>query len=245
MDGTPTGDATLIARHQAAKKRLMLLRILFPLAILTIVIGYIFSIVNQVQNVDMSVFIAELEAKANVLLPRVQEHMEAVANNLRPVLEEELKRQSRVIGPKLDRLLDKETKALKIKLEEDFERELISAVEEIEERQRRILVTHIPELKGDAKAQDRVLETMRVSLLKWCMRQLTHTFHHHMLAMDKIRHTLQKSYLVKNEEGTVQPQEMLMIWLELMNENLGGDDTILAGKGLDSDPEKPASKEKR
>jgi len=247
MDGTPTGDASLIARHQAAKKRLLLLRILFPLAILTIVIGYIFSIVGQVQDMDTGKFTAELEAKANVLLPRIQEHLGAVANNLQPVLQSELDRQSRIMGPKLDRLMESETKKLKIKLEKDFETDLIAAVEEIEDRQRGVLVQYIPELKDDNKAQDRVLESIRASLLKWCMRQLTHTFHHHMLAMDKIRQTLQQSYVAdKDAAKRVQPEEVLMIWLELMNENIGGDETILGGAGPeDGAKKKKSSKGKR
>ena len=249
MEGTPTGDASLIARHRAAKKRMMLLRILFPLCILTIVIGYIVSIIGQIQDIDTSKFTAELEAKANVLMPRIQDHLGTVAQNLRPVLEQELDRQSRIMGPKLDRLLDSETKKLKIKLEQDFEKDLIVAVDEVEQRQRNVLVKHIPELKDDYKAQDRVLESMRASLLKWCMRQLTHTFHHHMLAMDRIRETLQQNYIAdKNGGKRVQPDDVLMIWLELMNENIGGDETILGGDGPEvgtKASEKRSSKGKR
>ena len=151
MDGTPTGEASLIARHQAAKKRLMKLRILFPLVILTIVIGYGWSIVSQIQNIDTTELTVELETKANVLLPRIQEHLGEVAQNLQPTLKGELDRQSRVLGPKLDRLLEAETEKLKRKLETNFERDLISAVEEVEQRQRNVLVKYIPELRMTPK----------------------------------------------------------------------------------------------
>ena len=92
-----------------------------------------------------------------------------------------------------------------------------------------------------------MLESLRASLLKWCMRQLTHTFHHHMMAMDKIRETLQQSYVADAKSAKkLQPDDVLMIWLELMNENIGGDETILGGAGPgDSIGKKRAPKGKR
>ena len=194
---------------------------------------YIFSIIDQVKNMDTATLTAELERQANVLLPRFEDHLSTVAENISPVLQKELEFQSRALAPKLERLLEKENIKLKKKLEEDFERELVLAIQQIENRQRSVLVEQIPELRDDYKAQDRVLESIRISLIKWSMRQLTHTFHQHVMAMEEIRKTLQKSYLARDSEGkNVKPDDVILIWLELMNENIGGDETILSGKGL-------------
>ena len=241
MEGSAR-DATLIARHQAIKARLRMLRVAYPVVILVIVIGYIWSIVNQVKAIDSETIASRLQEGAHKLLPQVQDALADVAKELEPVLTKELERQSAKLGPKLEKVLEKETEELKVRLERTFQQELEKAMAEIENRQRGVLVEQIPELKGDRKGQDRVLETVRVGLLKWAMRQLTHTFHEHVIAMEQIRKTLQRSYTTKVGKGGVRPDDAVMIWLELMNETVGGDENILAPKPEDKKKKRRAKK---
>ena len=83
-----------------------------------------------------------------------------------------------------------------------------------------------PELKGDKNAQDRVLKAVREALVQWAMRELSTTFKEHMLALEELRKTLQMNF-VAPAGVKANPEEALLIWLELMNQKVGGDSTIL------------------
>jgi len=222
-----TGDGGLIETHRAAKKRARTLRIVFPLIIILIVVFNVYALAQQVQNLDTEGLATETEAQFHKLWPRIEEDLALVAKDLEPVLQKELQRQAAKLGPKLDRRLEKDVEVLKKQVDGDFRTELVRALEEVEVRQRNVLIEHIPELQGDKKAQDRVLEQVRISLTKWCMRQLNTTLHEHVVAMEQIRRTLQKGY-VAGPGAKADAEEAIGIWLELMNDAVGGDDTILA-----------------
>ena len=233
-------SAALIAAHQAAKKRLRAVRIVFPLLVISLVVFNVYALAQQVKSVDPNDIAAGLESEFHKLWPRIEEDLTLVASNLEPVLSEELEKQAAALGPKLDKRLERDVEELKRQVEADFMIELERALDEIERRQRSAIVEHIPEFKGNRKAQDRVLEQVRVSLTKWCMKQLTSTLHEHMLAMEQIRKTLQRSYIAK-AGAKVDMEETVSIWLELMNESVGGDDTILAPR----DDMKPTPKRRK
>lgn len=204
-----------------------MLRMLFPTIIIIVVVWNVYALVRQVQDIDTEAVANHMEAQFHKLWPRIEEDLAMIAKDLEPVLEAEISKQAAQMGPKLDARLESDVEALKKKVEKDFQTEVEKALEEIERRQRQVLVDHIPDLKGDKKAQDRVLEAVRVSLLKWSMKQLTSTLHEHMIAMESIRRTLQRSYTAP--AGTkVDAEEAVVLWLDLMNESVGGDNTILA-----------------
>ncbi len=130
-------------------------------------------------------------------------------------------------------------------MERDFQTELEKSLDEIERRQRQILIDQIPSLKNDKTAQDKVLHAVRVSLTRWLINQLNTTLHEHMVAMDDIFQTLQKSYTAPAGER-VAPEDALLVWLDLMNEQVGGAEVILGpeieGKG---DKKKPKSSSRK
>lgn len=227
MDDGSTGGADLIEAHKAVKKRLRLLRIIFPLIIILIVVLNIYALVNQVQSLDAEEVAAGLEAEAHKLWPRLEDDLALVAKTLRPVLQAEITKQSAAMGPKLERRLKADVEKTKVTVEKDFHKAVERALDEIERRQRNVLVEHIPQLKDDKKAQDRVLEAVRVAVTKWMMKQLTTTLHEHMVAMDDMFKTLQKSYTAPLG-AKVGAEDALLVWLDLMNEQVGGDNTILA-----------------
>lgn len=242
MDGSGAGDGNLIARHKAVKGRLRSLRIIYVVVVGVLVVGYIWSIVNQVRNVDVEAIASRLEEGAHRLLPRVEQHLIDVANHIEPVLRKELESQGKKLEKRLEKVVEKESEQLKQRLTSQFEARVDKVLNEIKEDQKRVLVKHIPELAGNTKAQEQVADAVRAGLLKWSMKQLTHTFHEHLLAMEQIRKTLTESYAQRGPDAKqVQPDDAVMIWLELMNETIGGDDTILGGP-KDEGKKKPRGK---
>jgi vacuolar-type H+-ATPase subunit F/Vma7 len=217
----------LIEAHVALKKRMKLLRIVFPLVIILIVVLNVFGLVRQVKELDTEALASSFESEAHKLWPRLEDDLSLMAAHLQPVLAKELQKQSEAMAPKIEAKLKSDVEAMKVTIERDFQAALEKSLDEIERRQRQILVDQIPSLKDDKKAQDQVLNTVRVSLTKWLIGQLNTTLHEHMIAMDDIFRTLQRSYRAPAGER-VSPEDALLVWLDLMNEQIGGADTILA-----------------
>ena len=232
-----SGDA-LIAAHRKAKRHVRQLRMVFPLVVILIVVLNLFGLVGQVKGVDVEALVLELEMQANKLWPTVEDHLAELAMDVQPILSEALAKQSAIMGPEIERKLASNAEEMKVVVERDFISAVEKSLEEIDRRQRQVLVDEIPALKGDRAAQDKVMQALRDALVKWAMHELTTTFHGHLEALEDIRKTLQSSYIAPVGEKA-DPQEALLIWLDLMNERIGGESTIL-GDG----PEPEAKKKK-
>lgn len=228
----------LIEAHKGLKKRTKLLRIVFPLVIILIVVLNVMGLVNQVKELDTEALASSFESEAHKVWPRIEDDLALVAKHLQPVLAKEIQTQSEALAPRLEAKLKSDVEKLKVRVERDFLVELEKSLDEIERRQRQILIDQIPSLKGDKKAQDQVLRAVRVSLTRWLINQLNTTLHQHMVAMDDIFRTLQKSYTAPAGER-VAPEDALLVWLDLMNEQIGGVDVILGPE------KKPESKKKQ
>ena len=220
------GGVDLIEVHKSLKKRTKLLRIVFPLVIVLIVVLNVMGLVDQVKQLDTEALASSFESEAHKVWPRIEDDLALVAEHLQPVLAKEIQIQSEALAPKLEAKLKSDVEKLKVRIERDFLVELEKSLDEIERRQRQVLIDQIPKLKGDRKAQDQVLHAVRVSLTRWLINQLNTTLHEHMVAMDDIFRTLQKSYTAPAGERA-SPEDALMVWLDLMNEQIGGVDVIL------------------
>jgi len=227
----------LIEAHKTLKKRTKLLRIVFPLVIVLIVVLNVMGLVSQVKEMDTEALAASFESEAHKVWPRIEDDLALVAKHLQPVLAKEIQTQSEALAPRLEAKLKSDVEALKVRVERDFQVELEKSLDEIERRQRQILIDQIPSLKGDRKAQDQVLRAVRVSLTRWLINQLNTTLHEHMVAMDDIFRTLQKSYTAPAGER-VAPEDALLVWLDLMNEQVGGADIILGPEIKDPETKK-------
>jgi hypothetical protein len=113
--------------------------------------------------------------------------------------------------------------------EADFRRAVERSLERLDAQQREILVEELPVLADDEAAQDKVLEAVHDALSTWAVRQLDSTFDKHLVAMEKLRGTLDKSF-VTEDAAPADPADALMIWLDLLNEKLGAENaTIVDG----------------
>lgn len=226
MDPLNLHGQELIEAHRRAKQRMGWLRVGMPVVIILLITFNLWSLVDQVRSVDTGALATELELQATELWPRVEEHLADVALEVQPILIDALETQSAKMAPELDRRMEKQIEEMKVRVEADFKRAVEASLEEIERRQRAALVEEIPALKGDREAQDRVMEAVRQALVQWAMRELTTTFAEHMAALDQIRKTLQVDYMAP-AGAKADPQEALLIWLDLMNQKVGGDSAIL------------------
>jgi hypothetical protein len=222
-----SADTALIAAHVRARKRYTWMRGLYPLVLLGTVVGYLALIASDVNAIDPDRLGSQIQAKSSGLEPIIEERLAALGEELAPVYENELDVQMARIEPKATRMIEEHMTKLIDEAPLVFERDVTKMLESHEAKQRAVLAEHVPSLKGDVKAQDRVLEGLRGSILAWCIAQLNTTLHGHLLAMEDIRNTMKRDYAKFTNGPSPPPEEAFELWLEVTHETLGGDSKLM------------------
>ncbi len=219
-----SSGSELIERHVAAKKRLKLVRILGPLILVLVVVGGIWSIVNLFKDMDMDVLTTSLETEAERVMPRVQEHVVNAFTELQPEVLAAFTAEQRAVGPRLSKRFDDEIAAIKRVLGDSLKNQLATALDSAQKRQRKALVKEFPQLKEDVEAQNKILYAAKAGAEEWAQAQMTGALNAHISAMMDIRKTLNQKFLEGSGE---EPREVMLTYLELMADTVGGDSTII------------------
>jgi hypothetical protein len=98
----------------------------------------------------------------------------------------------------------------------------------------RLISKHIPELKDDEEARERVIAHVNAAAAAWGNEQFRKLFTEHIAALESIRKTLDESYVKSEGAANVNPDELVLIWLELFEVTVADDSTIL-GAEADAD----------
>ncbi len=224
----PNDSRELVARHEAARRRVATLRIAGPLVLVAVVGFNVWGIVDQVRSLDVDELSREVEDRAaSTLMPKMQRELELFAHRAQPAFERAALQAVKEFSPRLEKRLESEIAAFQRNMTVKVESAVETAARAHETERRAILVKYIPEVDGDTKAQDRILESVQAGATKWAMRQYTHTFHEHIRQLEKLRKTLDTYYADSGKAGSPLVEDTIGIWLELMAESVGGDDTIL------------------
>jgi hypothetical protein len=203
------------------------------LAVIAVIGLFGANMTNKAMNVDSGSFLQELESRAHKHVPHFKQAIAESLERITPIAQEAFARKAEKLGPRLDAKLNAEAIAFKATAESLFERAMESAFTEHELKQRAVVVRHIPELKGDVVAQQNVIDTVRAGVIKWGARQYAGMMNEHVAALDDIRSTLNRGFRAPVGQGTTDPQDVVMLWLELVNETIGTDNTILGDPETD------------
>ncbi|MFT7626152.1 MAG: hypothetical protein ACI9WU_005347 [Myxococcota bacterium] len=221
----------LIERHVASKKRLKLVRILGPLVLVMVVVAGIWSIVKLFQDLDTEVLTASLEQEAERVMPKVQERLMETFETLQPQVLAAFSAEQRELGPRLSARFDNEIRSIKTTLKTELEVKLAQALVTAQKAQRKALVKEFPTLKADVDAQNKILLGAKVGAENWAAKQMTGALNAHISAMEDIKDTLNAKFLSGSGE---EPQQVMMTYLELMADTIGGDTTV-----INDNPEEP------
>ena len=137
---------------------------------------------------------------------------------------------------------------------------MLRQMKEARAKQVKLLNERFPELKNDPKKMDALMESFEVAFAKWAQRMLVNHFNKHMRDLEVIKRTLNgfvakqtaafEKSKAKTEKATggvkagapqrVTPEQLLALWLEIMEESIKGDGPV----DLLKDPTKAAKKGK-
>jgi len=216
-------DTSLIKSHQAAQKRERTVRWAFPVAMVALVGTFIVVTAQRVDNISEDKFTAEVEKRFYDVVPMIQSELGEIATHVQPVFEREFSTQWQNKRKAFETKIIAASEQVQKNSRKNFDQKMAKSTRDMAARQRAVLIKHIPALKGDVEAQDRVLASVRGSIIKWGVRQLNTTLHKHVVALEDIRKTLNKDY-TQVAGSSDSGQGSLGIFLELVNEVIGSDD---------------------
>ena len=230
-------SSDLVAQHKAAKKRLKILRIAGPLVLVLVIVLGLWGIVDVLQSIDREKLLSEGEKQFQErVLPDLQKQLADLGTRLRPMIQENFERLGTEKGPEIKRRIDTQLELLRKDAEKEMDGTLKATENATREKRRELLVKAFPEIAKDRTAQNRILAAAQTATQEWAKRKLTSELNAHIVAMARIRDTLNRSFRTKGGVRAA-PEKAAMIWLELAADSMGGDDAILTDKGL----EKPAA----
>jgi hypothetical protein len=96
----------------------------------------------------------------------------------------------------------------------------------------------MPEIANDIAAQDLILGASREGLASWSSSRFESTLESHVDAISDIRETLKRSYTA-GEGKSANPEDALVVWLELLNERIGGESLLAVADKHDATPSAP------
>ena len=237
MDATNLTGDELVQAHKSATRKLRIVSILFPIVFITVLFVNLGGIVDQFKSIDSAAVGANLSDRVNALMPDIQQDLGEIADAVQPKLYEAMETEGLAMAPQIEKRLQSDVETTMKNAKSDLGVANRTSMKAAASEQRALLVKEFPQLADNTEAQDKVLASVHAGVLQWEEKQLDATVSEHLIAMEQLHKTLQTSYSRKPGE-TVDAEDALMTWLNLMNEHVGGNGKILA---KDSKPTAGAS----
>lgn len=238
-------DAELSGTHTQLQKNLKTVRYAIPLIVLLIIAGYVLHMRSIVTSISSEQFGAAFEKRSKVLLPKVQDAFLEVGKNVAPSVGESLANEVDDLMAGFTGKMNTEMNKLKQTLPKQMEGLLLREMKEARDRQIATLNKEFPELKNDPKKIEALMRSFEMAFSRWAQKMLVAHFNKHLRDLELIKRTLngfvakQNAAIAKSNAtakaagaGTkaagdrVQPEQLLALWLEIMEESIKGDGPI-------------------
>ena len=250
-------DAQLSELHLSLQKDLRVLRYAIPIVVLLIMFGYVMHMRSMVNSVTSEQFGEAFEKRSKYLLPKVQDAFLEVGQDVAPSVGESLANEVDDLMANFSGKLNTELNKMKETLPKQMEGLLLRQMKEARDRQIKILNQQFPELKNDPKKIEALMQSFEMAFTRWAQKMLVAHFNRHLRDLENIKRTLNGFVAKQNEAikksadtarkagggikaaGTrVNPEQLLALWLEIMEESIKGEGPI----DLLADPAKAGSK---
>lgn len=167
-----------------------------------------------------------------------------VIENVKPVFAEAFSKELEKAGKVLGHQIEQQAQNLERNVMKRLDESLSRKMNQVEEAAKRELKKHAPDLEKMAKGVELAAAGFREGAKIWLAQELETTLRGHMKALDDIRMTLQK-FLPDEAEGDakVDTEQLLGLWIEVVYEQLGGDE-LLTGASEETGDEKKTPKKK-
>ncbi len=245
----------LCETHLNLQRDLRRLSYAAPVLIIAMLVIFALHVRSTVNNVSSEDIGAAFEARAAIVLPKIQTAAMDVGKKVSPFVADTLEKQVDDIIARFGSRLDREMDLMKETLPGQLEGLVTRKLHVANQAQRETLIAAFPELKKEPEKVDMLMDTFQIGYTKWAQRKLSTTFQRHLVELDRIKHTLNgfvaqqnaaAAQAVANAAGEgkvvasqrIRPEQLLALWLEILDEALRGN---TQPTDMLSDPEAPTS----
>lgn len=217
--------AELVEEYRRTKKSANLVRGLIPLMIIGVFVVFVLIVYGKIQGFDAETFQDRLGDRAVKLAPKVSDALMKVGAEVVPAYSAELEKQLDGSLARMGAVIDREVTLLEGNLSKHLTAQLADFTKGIAVSHRELVLKEFPQYKDDPAQVYAITSAVDGAFEKWFFDQINSTFKRHVEALASIQETAQllRKDAVKGGTKRVSGQDVLGIWLELINEKFDTD----------------------
>jgi len=217
-----------LEREEELRKKIRWVSWGFPIVVIVVFLIFLSNMYSAVKNIKSEHFIAKLEQNSLKVWPKLTKEIKRVGEQVFPVYAKELDTILTKPIPDMDKKIEKETQSLQLALDEKIKGNINVAFKKIDSQQKMMLATKFPELAKDPKKFEAMLKMTQNASKNWTKNKLNKVMADNLYALKQMQETLDKGFkLNKGEKARLDGEQVLSLWLDVLNESLHGKDTII------------------
>ena len=128
----------------------------------------------------------------------------------------------------MDKKIEKETASLQKALDEKIKGNINGTFKKMDAAQKKMLAAKFPDLAKDPAKLEAMHKMTQNASKNWTKNKLTKVMEDNLYALKRMQETLDKGFkLKKGEKARLDGEQVLSLWLDVLNESLHGKDTII------------------
>ena len=199
-----------------------------PLVVIIVFAIFLTNMYSAVKNIKSEQFITKLERNSLKVWPKLTKEVKRVGEQVFPVYAKELDNILTKPIPDMDKKIEKETQSLQVALDEKIKGNVNMAFKKIDAQQKKMLATRFPELAKQPEKFEAMLKMTQTASKNWTKNKLNKVMEQNLYALKQMQETLDKGFkLKKGQKARLDGEQVLSLWLDVLNESLHGKDTII------------------
>lgn len=188
------------------------------------------TVYSKVKNFDVETFTASLQKETSARVwPLVEREMDGLARDAGPALSTALANEIENFAPKFQARIDVEAATFAENLHARMTSSLDTAFSQAMDKDKEALLARFPQFKDDSSKYDELVARLNKATQSWAMKQLDTTFQEHIKVLQSINEQVailgKMSAAERAEKGDPQAEEVLELFLQIMNSRLEGEAT--------------------
>ncbi len=218
----------LLEQEDEIRKKLKWVNTGFPVMIVAVFIVFFLLFKSSIEDFDQDKFFKRLEHNVMGIYPEMGAEVARVGSALFPHYAEEFEKSLENSIPLIEQSMASEMVILEAGLRDKIATDASKRLLAISSEQQRILQAEMPELFENDAATQQVQKVLNRATVGWIQSIFTQAMEDYAMAFIKLKRTLDKGYRLEGgEKGVIDSEQMLTTWLELMDESLNKNQSLI------------------
>ena len=219
--------AELLDQLQQERQKASRAHRLVAAALVGLIALFIVNVCWQVQSFDGDAMLAALEIHATTTVwPTVSAELEAVGEEALPAIADALATEANALLVRATEELTSESEIFQQNVGQHMHRSLEAAFVDASTREDAVLDERLRAFSANPDVHEELLRRLQSRSRQWAEQELDTTFAVHVQLLNSINETVQVLVRQAGESKDIQgqtPEDVLMIFIEIMNSRLGGE----------------------